>query len=166
MSSTPPKRLRSSPENGSAPPKTMGVMPPCAASACASASTASNTPPPSRDARAVKRPSPSGLRFVSPPVISPDPNLVYFARQGQDNSRSIEHKMTATDYVATWMYVESPQEGGLYPQVGGLSTSQATQNIYWRCVYTFFWSAARFAKRDGVKFLLFTNVSELPVVDG
>src|SRR5579863_10520304 len=74
--------------------------------------------------------------------------------------------MTATDYVATWMYVESPQEGGLYPQVGGLSTSQATQNIYWRCVYAFFWSAARFAKRDGVKFLLFTNVSELPVVDG
>jgi hypothetical protein len=74
--------------------------------------------------------------------------------------------MTATDYVSTWMYVESSQEGGLYPQVGGLTTSHATQNIYWRCVYTFFWSATRFLKRDSVKFLLFTNVAQLPIVDG
>jgi hypothetical protein len=75
--------------------------------------------------------------------------------------------MSATDYVSTWMYVESPQEGGLYPQVGGLTTSQATQNIYWRCVYTFFWSATQFLKQDGgVKLRLFTNVSRLPVVDG
>jgi hypothetical protein len=74
--------------------------------------------------------------------------------------------MSATNYVSTWMYVESAQEGGLYPQVGGLTTSQATQNIYWRCVYTFFWSANVFLKKDGLKFLLFTNVSRLPVVDG
>ena len=74
--------------------------------------------------------------------------------------------MSATDYVSTWMYVESPQEGGLYPQVGGLTTSQATQNIYWRCVYAFFWSAHVFLKKDGAKYLLFTNVARLPVVDG
>lgn len=74
--------------------------------------------------------------------------------------------MTATDYVSTWMYVESPQEGGLYPQVGGLTTSQATQNIYWRCVYAFFWSATRFLEKNSVKLLLFTNVARLPVVDG
>jgi hypothetical protein len=74
--------------------------------------------------------------------------------------------MSATNYVSTWMYVESPQEGGLYPQVGGLTTSQATQNIYWRCVYTFFWSAQAFLKGADVKFLLFTNVARLPVVDG
>jgi hypothetical protein len=64
------------------------------------------------------------------------------------------------------MYVESPKEGGLYPQVGGLTTSQARQNIYWRCVYTFFWSVNAFLKKDGAKFLLFTNVTRLPVVDG
>ncbi len=74
--------------------------------------------------------------------------------------------MSATNYVSTWMYVESPKEGGLYPQVGGLTTSQTTQNIYWRCVYTFFWSAHAFLKKEGVKFLLFTNIAQLPVVDG
>jgi len=88
------------------------------------------------------------------------------APEGQDHTKLVERKMSATDYVSTWMYVESPQEGGLYPQVGGLTTSQATQNIYWRCVYMFFWSARAFLKKDGARLLLFTNVSRLPVVDG
>jgi hypothetical protein len=74
--------------------------------------------------------------------------------------------MSATNYVSTWMYVESPKEGGLYPNVGGPTTSEARQNIYWRCVYAFFWSAKAFLKKDGAKFFLFTNVTRLPVVDG
>jgi hypothetical protein len=72
-----------------------------------------------------------------------------------------------TKYVSTWMYIESPDEAGVYPQVGGPVTSQAVQDIYWRCVFTLFWSASYFIEnKDGVKLLLFTNVSRLPTVDG
>jgi hypothetical protein len=92
--------------------------------------------------------------------------MVYLSAPATEHTGLVERKMSATNYVSTWMYVESAQEGGLYPQVGGLTTSQATQNIYWRCVYTFFWSANVFLKKDGLKLLLFTNVSRLPVVDG
>jgi hypothetical protein len=88
------------------------------------------------------------------------------APERPEHTRLVERKMSATNYVSTWMYVESAQEGGLYPQVGGLTTSQSTQNIYWRCVYTFFWSANVFLKKDGLKLRLFTNVVRLPVVDG
>lgn len=72
-----------------------------------------------------------------------------------------------TQYVSTWMYVESADEAGLYPQVGGQTTRPDVQNIYWRCVFTFFWSASTFIeKKDDLKLVLFTNVSKLPVVDG
>lgn len=84
--------------------------------------------------------------------------------------KSPQHQLDCpmpTKYVSTWMYVESTDEAGLYPQVGGPTTSQAVQSIYWRCVLTFFWSASYFIeKRGDVKLLLFTNVSRLPVVDG
>lgn len=69
--------------------------------------------------------------------------------------------------VSTWMYVESADEGGLYPQVGGKTTSTDVQNIYWRCVYTFFWSIQTFkAPTTDLRLVLFTNVTTLPTVDG
>jgi hypothetical protein len=65
------------------------------------------------------------------------------------------------------MYVETVGESGIYPQVGGSATSQRVQNIYWRCVYVFFWTAKFFnSNTTDISFLLCTNSWQLPVVDG
>lgn len=69
-------------------------------------------------------------------------------------------------YISTWMYVETDEDGGIYPQVGGLTVSPETQAIYWRCIYCFFTFAKRFTDYDkSIKLVLFTNISNLPIVD-
>lgn len=70
-----------------------------------------------------------------------------------------------TIYISTWMYVENEVDGGIYPQVGGSSTTRETQSIYWRCVYCFFAFAKRFTgDNSSIRLALFTNVASLPTV--
>jgi hypothetical protein len=70
-----------------------------------------------------------------------------------------------TNYISTWMYVENEVDGGIYPQVGGSSTTRETQAIYWRCVHCFFSFARRFISKDSsTKLVLFTNAATLPTV--
>lgn len=70
-------------------------------------------------------------------------------------------------YFSTWMFEESPTDGGFYYQVGGATSSAVKKLIYWRCVLLFFSLAhQQTAGRDDVQLCLFTNVSDLPSVDG
>lgn len=57
--------------------------------------------------------------------------------------------------IATWLYLENFDEKGLYPQVPGNSASRHFQEIYKKCLVTFF-TSARFANPDS-QLLLFTN---------
>lgn len=68
------------------------------------------------------------------------------------------------NYICTWLCVDEVGEESLFPQTGKLSSSQSHQNIYWRCLLVFFITSKRFNKEE--KHVLFTNVKQLPVVDG
>lgn len=65
--------------------------------------------------------------------------------------------------IATRMYCEPPGEESYYPQVGGLSSSNAFQATYWRCIALLFASSVR--HNPLAKHQLFTNAGILPVVD-
>jgi|GEM_PF-125306 len=67
-------------------------------------------------------------------------------------------------YLCTWMYGDAPGEESVYPQVAGVSSAPAFQEVYWRCVAIFFASSAR--HNPEARHLLFTNVSAVPTVDG
>jgi hypothetical protein len=67
-------------------------------------------------------------------------------------------------YVCTWLYAESPDEESTYYQSRGHPSSEAFQAVYWRCVAVFF--ATSFRQQPAVRHVLFTNVEDLPVVDG
>ena len=68
------------------------------------------------------------------------------------------------NYICTWLCADKKGEESAFPQTGELSSSQKHQNIYWRCILVFYITSKRFNKNE--KHLLFTNVSQLPVVDG
>lgn len=67
--------------------------------------------------------------------------------------------------ISTWIYCERKGEENNYPQVSGLSSSQKFQNVYWRCVASYFCTARKF--NPDALLMLFTNIEEsaLPVVD-
>jgi hypothetical protein len=67
-------------------------------------------------------------------------------------------------YVCTWLYAESESEESKYVQVRGRSSSRAFQSVYWRCVAVFFATSVR--HQPNARHLLFTNVEEIPEVDG
>ena len=67
-------------------------------------------------------------------------------------------------HICTWFCADEKGEESHFPQTGQLSSSASHQNIYWRCVLLFFISSRRFNYND--KHVLFTNVKQLPVVDG
>lgn len=70
-----------------------------------------------------------------------------------------------TFYISTWMYVESDEDGGIYPQVGGSTSTKEAQAIYWRCVFCFFAFARRFIGDDpSIRLALFTNAATLPTI--
>ncbi len=67
-------------------------------------------------------------------------------------------------YIATWVYLDSPEEKSKYPNTGGDSTSPEFQAVYWRCIVLFYETSLRFHK--DMKHLFFTNTEKLPIVDG
>ncbi|RYE37120.1 MAG: hypothetical protein EOP42_00815 [Sphingobacteriaceae bacterium] len=68
------------------------------------------------------------------------------------------------NYICTWLCADKKGEESVFFQTGELSSSQKHQNIYWRCILLFYVSSKRFNKHE--KHLLFTNVNQLPIVDG
>jgi hypothetical protein len=68
------------------------------------------------------------------------------------------------NYICSWLCADERGEESIFPQTGKLSSSQSHQNIYWRCLLVFYSTSKRFNKNE--KHLLFTNVRQLPVVDG
>src|SRR4051794_34418610 len=75
--------------------------------------------------------------------------------------------MPPVNYVCTWVYVEDKDDTGIYPQLGMSPGAPAAQDVYWRCMVVLFESLNR-STTDSVvtKFLLFTNVPNLPHLDG
>ena len=68
------------------------------------------------------------------------------------------------NHICTWLCADEKGEESHFPQTGQSSSSQSHQNIYWRCVLTFFITSKRFNKKES--HVLFTNVKHLPSVDG
>ncbi|WP_419803164.1 hypothetical protein [Mucilaginibacter sp.] len=68
------------------------------------------------------------------------------------------------NYICTWLCADKKGEESVFFQTGEVSSSQKHQNIYWRCILLFYVTSKRFNKQE--KHLLFTNVQQLPVVDG
>ncbi|WP_256010004.1 hypothetical protein [Desertivirga xinjiangensis] len=68
------------------------------------------------------------------------------------------------NHICTWLCADKKGEESLFPQSGQKSSSQAHQNIYWRCLIVFFITSKRFNRNE--KHVLFTNVQHLPKIDG
>jgi hypothetical protein len=68
------------------------------------------------------------------------------------------------NFICTWLCADQKGEESLFPQTGQKSSSKSHQDIYWRCLTVFFVTSIRFNKHE--THVLFTNVKELPVVDG
>lgn len=70
------------------------------------------------------------------------------------------------NHICTWLCADKKGEEGIFPQAHTRqkSSSQSHQNIYWRCLIVFYITSRRFNK--GEKHVLFTNVKQLPEVDG
>ena len=69
-----------------------------------------------------------------------------------------------TEYIATWVYLDSAAEKSKYPNNKGDSTTSEFQAVYWRCIVIFFKTSLRFNKN--AKHLIFTNTKNIPIVDG
>lgn len=68
------------------------------------------------------------------------------------------------NYICSWLCADEKGSESLFPQTGKSSSSKEHQDIYWRCLLLFYMTSKRFNKDE--KHLLFTNVKQLPVVDG
>ena len=70
------------------------------------------------------------------------------------------------NYIATWIYLDSPEESSEYPQVGRQSHLEKFQETYWKCVAVFFALSTRF--NPDVKHILFSNkrLEEFPEIQG
>ena len=68
-------------------------------------------------------------------------------------------------YIATWIYLDPPEEKSKYPNNKGDSTTEEFQAVYWRCLAVFYETSLRH-HGVGYKHLLFTNEDNIPVVDG
>lgn len=68
------------------------------------------------------------------------------------------------NHICTWFCADEKGHESIFPQTGQKSSSAAHQHIYWRCLLLFYATSKRF--NTGEKHVFFTNVRELPVVDG
>lgn len=66
--------------------------------------------------------------------------------------------------ISTWIHCDEEHEESRYPQVGDKSSSRKFQEVYWKCVTTFFATSRRM--NPGAKHVLFTNVARIPSVGG
>jgi len=63
-------------------------------------------------------------------------------------------------YISTYFYNDVEDLGAIY---GNISIPLNLQNlVYWKTVYTFFFTAVVFNKSSDTKFILFTNISDFP----
>lgn len=70
------------------------------------------------------------------------------------------------NYFISWFYSEQANDESYYPSVGAHSSSSEFQSVYWRCIYVLYRSAL-ITNRDVVTdWIFFTNVRNLPTVDG
>lgn len=67
-------------------------------------------------------------------------------------------------YISTWICIDGVEDASYFPSSKGLSSDRKVQNIYWKCVLTFFTSVQK--NLSGEKLILFTNTRNIPVVDG
>jgi hypothetical protein len=63
--------------------------------------------------------------------------------------------LSSKEVIVSWLYTESEEDNGWYPQVGGNSSSQPFLDVYRRCLAVFFYSARR--SNPSVKLMLFLN---------
>ena len=70
------------------------------------------------------------------------------------------------NYFITWFYSEQANDESYYPSVGGSSSSAEFQYVYWRCVYVFYRTALATNRDVVTDWIFFTNVENLPTVDG
>ena len=70
------------------------------------------------------------------------------------------------NYFISWFYSEQADDESYYPSVGGSSSSAEFQYVYWRCIYVLYRSALITNKNVVTDWLFFTNVKNLPTVDG
>jgi hypothetical protein len=68
------------------------------------------------------------------------------------------------NHICTWFCADEKGEESIFPQTGKMSSGQSHQYIYWKCVLLFFATSRRFNPNE--KHVLFTNVRQLPVMDG
>jgi hypothetical protein len=69
-----------------------------------------------------------------------------------------------TNYIATWIYLESEEEKSKYPNNKGDASSKVFQEVYWKCVIIFYETSLRY--NTGAKHILFTNTKDLPIING
>jgi hypothetical protein len=70
------------------------------------------------------------------------------------------------NFLITWFYSEHADDESFYPSVGGNCSGAEFQYVYWRCVYVFYRSALITNQDVVTDYLFFTNVENLPTVDG
>jgi len=67
--------------------------------------------------------------------------------------------------IATWIHLDTKSEESIYPQVGGHSSSEKFQEVYWKCVVVFFETSLKF--NPSVEHILFTNTKQTSlIIDG
>jgi hypothetical protein len=64
------------------------------------------------------------------------------------------------DYIISWFYSEDNQLKSHYPQVNMDSTSSKFQEVYWKCIVSFYTSSLK--NNKDMKHIFYTNVSEFP----
>lgn len=69
--------------------------------------------------------------------------------------------MVKDNYLITWFYGEKKDDESFYPSVGGNTSSEEFQRVYWCCVYDFF-KSAKLTQNSELKYLFFTNVEKIP----
>ncbi len=66
--------------------------------------------------------------------------------------------------IGSWICIDDKKNATYFPSAKGNSSDSAVQQIYWRCICTFYWSA-RYHNPDA-HLILFSNQSQLPHVNG
>jgi hypothetical protein len=69
-----------------------------------------------------------------------------------------------SNILATWICIDSDQIASYFPSTKGSSSDQETQNVYWRCLAVSMYTARFF--NPAVRLVVFSNMNELPIVDG
>lgn len=72
--------------------------------------------------------------------------------------------ITSRDLIGTWFVADAPSDASKFPQTGSDSSKKSFQDIYWKCIVCFFATASRYVGHASL--VLYTNVRQLPLIDG